>query len=61
MIYLEAGTTGYYPALPGKYYRQDNLRAISGISTDLQLSVVYVRLYFNTLSISTLRDASICY
>eukprot|EP00954_Amorphochlora_amoebiformis_P008358 649128-Amorphochlora_amoeboformis.AAC.1 len=45
---------GYYPALSGttRYYRQGNLWAISGISSDLQLSVVFVRLpYFNTLSI----------
>eukprot|EP00954_Amorphochlora_amoebiformis_P009967 780213-Amorphochlora_amoeboformis.AAC.1 len=42
-----------------RHYRQGNLRAISGISSDLQLCVVYVPLYFKTLSISTLRAASI--
>eukprot|EP00954_Amorphochlora_amoebiformis_P010692 834046-Amorphochlora_amoeboformis.AAC.1 len=38
------GTNGCYPALPDttRYYRQANLRAIAGISSDLQLSVVYV-------------------
>eukprot|EP00954_Amorphochlora_amoebiformis_P007347 570307-Amorphochlora_amoeboformis.AAC.1 len=35
------------PVLPGttRHYRQGNPRAISGISSDLQLSIAYVRPY----------------
>eukprot|EP00954_Amorphochlora_amoebiformis_P003814 296372-Amorphochlora_amoeboformis.AAC.1 len=49
----------YYRVLPVTvaYYRMRRSPRISGISSDLR-AVVYVRLYFNTLSISTLRTAS---
>eukprot|EP00954_Amorphochlora_amoebiformis_P022800 1355832-Amorphochlora_amoeboformis.AAC.1 len=53
-------TSGYYRLLPGtaSYYWMRQSPRIPGISSDLQLSLVYVRLCFNTLSISTLRTAS---
>eukprot|EP00954_Amorphochlora_amoebiformis_P004959 389933-Amorphochlora_amoeboformis.AAC.1 len=54
------GTTGYYPAQPcttGKVTSEQSPGS-PAISSELQLSVIYVRLNFNTLSMSTLRATS---